>query len=430
MQNSVHKLAVTKTLSFILTTMFVVAMVYVSNVSSVHAGFPYFSTSVNVTSPKPPEVRKYDPGQDMQFTGQFSWAYCGNAGNFRVYGRTSRPVPVSQNHADFGTWSEITSNTGRKTYTNAFTAPTRPGVYKFKYELEFGTACVGIRGANCAGFTLISNMQQKISAPRGRGATVSIGSVNTYRRTGVVTFEVRDPNPPAVCPPNQIPIMRNGARVCVPQTLTVSCTATATQVRPGETVSFAADSNAPATFTWYEGAGTDGAVIGGPETGTRSVISRTFTEPGQYQVTAFAQNASGVGMCMRGVRVVGEDEEVEDEVEVFDEFGNVVHNDGTRTTPDGTTLGIDPTAGPAGIVFTLDPTLTNTTCGATWTTQNVSACYLVKYGNRGTATEIDLSGSEQVPPATYRVECIGLSDGRISSSEERICRQNLNIRES
>lgn len=429
MQAYTPKLQITKVLALTLAIVGVLCAVYAVHVSRVHAGFPYFSTSVNVTSPKPPEVRKYDPGQNMQFSGQFSWAYCGNAGNFRVYGRMSRPVPVAQGHAPLGAWTEVSSGTGRKTYTDTFTAPTRPGVYKFQYELEFGSPCVGIRGANCSGHTLMSELQRKSPQLQARGVRLISAPVYTYRRSGTVTFEVRDPSPPqANCPANQIPAMQNGVRVCVPQTLTVSCTSSATTARIGETVSFAADSSAPATFTWYEGAGIDGRVIGGPETGTRSILSRTFTQPGQYQVTAYAQNASGVGMCTRGVFVTDDDEEDVGQEQVVDEFGNVI-TDAAIVTPNGTTITLNPTAGNASIVFALDPTLTNTTCGATWVAQNAGACYIVQYGNRATATEVGTTGSQQVLPATYRIECIATRDGRIVSSEEKICRQNLNVRE-
>jgi plastocyanin len=391
-----------------------------------HAGFPYFATTVTVTTPKPPEVRTYKPGEAMQFSGQFSWAYCGNAGNFRVYGRTTRPVAISQNHANFSPWTEITSATGRKTYTDAFTAPTKPGVYKFKYEIEFGQPCVGIRGASCGGFTLMS--QYKAPSKQGaRGTKLTIPASHTYVRSGVVTFEVRDEVKPPACPANTIEVIRNGATVCVPQTLSLTCSASATRIAPGETVTFEARTNESATFTWYEGGTANGAVLAGPETGTKSTLTQRFTDAGQYQVTAYAQNASGAGACTRGVTVGSESEEEEEEVR--DEFNNIVQPDGTLLTVSGKAIGFDSKAGPAAITFELDPTLTNTTCGATWSAQNVAQCYMVTSGNRGRATEIDATGKADVVPATYRVECLALRDGAIVSSEIRICRQNFDTRE-
>lgn len=408
----------------------VIATVFVG-AEHAHAGFPYFTTSVTVSSPKPPAVRTYAPGQAMQFASQFSWQYCGNQGNFRVYGRTTRPVPVGQSDTAFSNWTEVTSGTGRKTFTTSFDAPMRPGVYRFRYQLEFGQPCLGIgRGTSCGGMTLISKLP-RLATGVTRGSILrqsALPPTHTYIRSGVVTFEVRDTTPdrPA-CPANQIQVTRNGATVCVPQTLDLTCDVEPTRIMPGESATFTASTNQSATFTWYNGDTANGAVIGGPETGTESSLTRTFSAPGQYQVTAYAQNASGAGVCTQGVRVGDVEPEIE---EVRDEFDNVVQEDGTRILPDGRVIRIDPTAGPATITFDINPTITNTTCGATWSAQNVAQCYMVGGGNRQNAPAIEPSGEGEVVPATYRVECITLRDGSIARSEERICRQNLDLRES
>lgn len=410
------------------------------------AGDPDFIGGITVNSPKPPAVREYNPGEAMLFSADFKWAYCNNEGNGVTYGRITRPVPITEAHSPFsqrkliGTRlfpqtaaniarglrnaenrADTVSASGRGgelidgvpkflylqslrqafarwrrregVYVERFTAPMRPGLYHFKYELEIGSAG------------------------------------DSLKKSGRVVFKVRDQ---AVCPGGQTPIARpEGGTVC-PTGLDISCTASATQIQPGQSVTFGATATSEATFTWYDGPDGTGSVIGGPNTGTTSSLVRTFTQVGQFQVSVVARNAAGqYGVCTRGV-TVGDvpDDEDDGELSPPDDFGNRINpNDQHITTPDNERLPLNPSAGAATIDFTLDRPLTNTTCGATWAAANVLRCYMVQGGDRSTARIIDSTGTEQLTPGTYRIDCLAARDGQIVSSETRICQRNPTTRE-
>lgn len=387
------------------------------------AGVPWFVSDVVVSNPKAPSVRTYEPGTDLNFRADFIWTYCSNEGGGQIFGRVTRPVPVGQSHTGFGAWrggnegktidagarEVIGTGKGRKrvklerppvhvykprtaSYVHPMSMPTKPGRYHFQYQLQIRT-------------------------PQGNIA-----------RSGRVVFEVKDPTPS--CPPSQIsvPNAAGGVR-CVTPNLSVQCTGSATRVDVGESVTFTATTNAPATMTWYEGSNPGGTVLGTPRTGTESTLTRSFSRPGQYQVTMLARNAQGqYGVCTRGVRV-GDVLDDEEEASATDAFGNILNGDGTIMTPDGQLLAIDPTAGPATIEFALDRPVTNTTCGATWTATNVLRCYMVRGTERATAPVIEATGSAEVVPATYRVECLAKRDGAVVSSDPRVCSRNPDVRE-
>ncbi|MEY2640946.1 MAG: hypothetical protein RL150_339 [Candidatus Parcubacteria bacterium] len=378
------------------------------------AGKPYFKNAITVTNPKPPQVREYAPGSDIPLRLDFDWIYCANEGGGAVYGRTSNIVPADKPlPAPKGAWragvagwpgtagpaakgKEQAYAPRKGVYSENLRAPMKPGKYQLAYEIELRT-------------------------PEGN-----------LSRQGRVVFEVRDKerNPGANCPANQITIRQNGGLVCVPNTVDVDCDVSSTQVDVGESVTFSASTAKTATFTWYEGPHAGGTVLAGPKTGTQSTLTRTFSRAGQYQVTVLAKNAQGsYGACTRGVRVGSLEDEIEEE-EVTDEFGNIFNSvDGTIMTPDGQILTIDPSAPPASVTLTFDRALTNTTCAATWQAQNVLRCYMVRGNERTNAPVIGASGTEQVVPATYRVDCLARRDGKIVSSETRICSNNPDARE-
>lgn len=387
---------------------------------TVEAGVPWFTSAVVVSSPKDPAVRTYEPGEKVNFRSDFIWTYCSNEGGGNIFGRITKPVPVGNNHSGFTGWrggaegQQVAPTASRKigtgkgkrvavkrppvqiykpraaSYTQPMQMPTRPGTYHFKYEIQIRT-------------------------PEGN-----------ISREGRVVFRVKERE--VSCPASQIEVTQNGATSCVPLTLDVTCSSSPSSAEVGDTVSFTATASESARFTWYEGRYPSGSVIGGPQTGTESTLTRTFDEPGIYQVTALAQNANGYGTCTRGVTVRGYNEEGEYFEEVVDEFGNII-TDGSITTPDGQTINLNPSAGPATITLELDPTITNTTCKGTWVAQNVAKCYMVAGDDVANAPTIANSGDRNLNPAKYQVQCLSLKDGSIAKSPERLCRSNLNTRE-
>jgi hypothetical protein len=386
-------------------------------VDKVTAGQPWFASAITVITPKPPEVRSYNPGERFNFHADFQWIYCSNEGGGTVFGRTSNPSLSSEPFKNLSGWKRgaggppagyTTSRSrggkairtpnpyGKRAggYSETIVAPNKPGTYRFQYEIEIRT-------------------------PEGNKS-----------RTGTATFKVRDlaEVDPGNCPANQIPITRNNAQVCVPRAIDLTCTSSASRIEPGESVTFTATANQQVSFTWYNGSGTGGAVIGGPQSGTESSLTRTYANTGIYQVTALARNASGqYGMCTRGV-TVGDVEEEDEFEEVIDEFGNII-TDESITTPDGRSFALDPSAGPATITFELDRELTNTTCKGTWVAQNAATCYMVAGDDVANAPSIATSGNQDLSPAKYQVQCLSIKDGSIAKSPERLCRSNLDTRE-
>lgn len=84
--------------------------------------------------------------------------------------------------------------------------------------------------------------------------------------------------------------------------------------------------------------------------------------------------------------------------------------------------------GPGEVDFSLNPSITNTTCRGTWSSENVSACFL--YKNGGLLQEVEVSGQMDLTPGRYELRCRELrGGGTITVSKEQTCFLNPDFRE-
>ncbi|MFA7193536.1 MAG: hypothetical protein WC087_01310 [Candidatus Paceibacterota bacterium] len=84
--------------------------------------------------------------------------------------------------------------------------------------------------------------------------------------------------------------------------------------------------------------------------------------------------------------------------------------------------------GPGEVEFSLNPSITNTTCRATWSSENVSTCSL--YKNGGLLQEVEVSGQLDLTPGRYELRCRELrGGGTITVSKEQTCFLNPDFRE-
>lgn len=86
------------------------------------------------------------------------------------------------------------------------------------------------------------------------------------------------------------------------------------------------------------------------------------------------------------------------------------------------------TYGPGEVEFSLNPTVTNSVCKATWSAKNVSSCSL--YKNGGLLKAVEVSGQMDLTPGKYELRCQELrGGGTISVSKEQTCFLNPDFRE-
>ncbi len=85
-----------------------------------------------------------------------------------------------------------------------------------------------------------------------------------------------------------------------------------------------------------------------------------------------------------------------------------------------------PIVPPSVIDFNLNPKITNTTCKATWSAENVSNCAFYMQGKK--YLDVELSGEKEMLPGTYEFRCTRDVDGK-NISMSRSCVKNPNMRE-
>ncbi|MFA7193538.1 MAG: hypothetical protein WC087_01320 [Candidatus Paceibacterota bacterium] len=86
------------------------------------------------------------------------------------------------------------------------------------------------------------------------------------------------------------------------------------------------------------------------------------------------------------------------------------------------------TFAPGEVEFTLNPSVTNSVCKATWNAKNVSSCSL--YKNGGLFQAVEISGQLDLTPGRYELRCQELrGGGTISVSKEQTCFLNPDFRE-
>lgn len=437
---------------------FLVSLFFVSNV---HAGEPHFLSKVNLTNPKPPSVRTYEPGDRIPFQVDFVWNYCGNKGGSYSEGRITNPVLRGRPHSAFSNWKRLATVHDRYTvgelnkiiktrFKNSkvsvisinYSTPTsrfgnipgvtftqpRPGSTRFSQNQNDLSAMEHIRQI-IRGYPRDSTYTSSFTAPNQEGVyhfKYQV-KVNTPQgdivKGGVAVFEVKRP---LICPPGQQKVRVGGREICRPPAnddLVIMCEADTNVAEIGEQVTFTADASKPTTFNWYDGANTSGTLLRGPIQGITSSIQRTFSSAGNYSTIVKGTDAEGgLGTCTVRVAVgdVPPDEEEPEEpeeepiVEIILDDGSVVPADRSVPSPK--------------ITLEMDRELTNDICVATWTATNVVQCSLVnKISNNKQGVEFN--GQKSVTPGSYQVQCLALKDGKMAYSPERYCRTNPDLRE-
>ena len=379
-----------------------------NNTEKVSAGTVYV-TDVEVFSPKPAAVRSYQPNELMEFKATADFTYCGNTW-YASKGQISEPVLRGKPHRGFGPLTkadslrQVAKGQQKKfisTYAQNFRAPDKPGNYWFKYRIivengqgtgkvKEGTANFKIQGEDLC--LNIAGVQEDL--PRGY-----LQSRNA-----------------------------NGGKICVPQTANLKCFPSKGKLLPGESVTYTAQrqSGGNANFTWYEGGSASGTVLKTQNNTALSTYTTSYPNPGMYLVSVLVQGANGLAeKCSMGV-AVGEDfwDQLDEEGEettvevVEDEY--FVDENGNRYL-------LDRNAAPGKIEFKMPNNLTNNTCAANWTAENVLKCSL--YRNNVKAKDIQFTGSEDLAPGTYQIRCNQTKDGAEIKSETKTCTLNPNIRE-
>jgi hypothetical protein len=363
---------------------------------SVHLG------SATVITPKPPAVESYEASSRMQFNVRYNFLYCGNTYP-TARGRMSQPVPVDQPHTAFGpervSDTLLGAGTGNinpeyrysfnSTYTQNFTAPATPGMYKFIYQ-------VGARNAQGTDRFFSGEVRFLVRARdmcTNMDGLQEIVPANHYGTTNA-----------------------DGEAICLNEdgsSGNLICVLDNSPIIMGTLANFSArmTENLRGTFFWYDGATSDGSAAKRDVGVVRSVFSKFYNVPGVYQVTTVFEGQNGVREeCVVGVRV----------------YPNSAV-DALPTSGDGVVGFLDPNAPPAVIDFTFQNALTNTTCRATWNAQNVLGCQLFR--NDDFFMDVNSTGTLDLIPGSYQLQCVQLKDGATVSSELAICRKNIDTRE-
>lgn len=369
------------------------------NPSVARGGEVWLGTST-VISPKPPAVRSYDVGSRMEFRTQYTYSYCGNTLPVSM-GQMSQPVPYGTSHSAFGperrTSFTLGTKTGREaqyrylfnaTYSQFFIAPTKPGIYWFKYRVgsrnaqgtdQFltGTAIFEVKPIDVC--TNIENVQETV--PSGY-------------------YQTSD---------------NSGRSICLDRsTQDLICVASKNPITTGESVTFNAQTRTKqnGTFKWFDGNRTSGTVIKNEQNVTQSQVTRTYTTPGIYQVAAQINTDGIIHSCVVGVTVRAESDNTTIDI-----------NEGAE----GLLLFLDPNAPPGEINFGFGNSITNTTCKANWDVKNVLGCQL--YRNNELFKTLDDKGVEDLTPARYQIKCLQIRDGTMLESDTLVCVRNPDLRE-
>lgn len=380
----------------------VIALFLVTGVpNDAYAGYVYLG-SATVITPKPPAIESYEASSRMQFNIRYNFLYCGNTYP-TARGRMSQPVPIDQPHTALGPERISDTMSGDRTghsdaqyryrfnstYTQNFTAPATPGIYKFQYQ-------VGARNAQGTDRFFSGEVRFLVRARDmctnmdGLQAVVPANHYGTTNADGeAICLNDDDSSGNLICVLDNSPIIM------------------------GTLANFSArmTENLRGTFFWYDGATATGTSVQRDVGVVRSTFSRFYNVPGVYQMTTVFEGQNGVREeCVVGVRV----------------YPNVAF-DALPTSGDGVAGFLDPSAPPAIVDFAFQNALTNTTCRATWNAQHVLGCQLLR--NDVFFMDVESTGTLDLIPGNYQLQCVQLKDGATVSSELAICRKNIDTRE-
>lgn len=375
-----------------------------------------FVTRAKIQSPKPPNVTAYEPGENIRFIADMDFMYCTNSG-YNLKARVTRPVMAGRPHTAFGPWFNLPKGKFIQTMYNysplgrydtginiPIKAPNKPDVYVFKYEVVGVSGDWGDQEQGVVRFKVAKDLCANIRGVQERVPANHITSINAQRKP--------------ICTPRR-PITNSTS---------LRCTASKNRVEVGEPVTYEAErvDAKPGNFLWYEGFHDSGDAPVKTQNNVRiSQYTTSYDEPGSYLVSVVSRVAPGVeDVCRIGV-AVGDAELIEPTEDNLDDF---VDRTQFYTDEDGNRFPLDPNAGPGRITFTMDKTLTNTTCKGTWEAENVLKCGL--YRNNVKVEDVNFSGEKDMNPGTYQIKCIQTNNGAEISSETRSCRLNPDFRES
>ncbi len=368
----------------------------------------YVIANVVVSSPKPPEVQAYMPGQTISFLADFQFQYCTNSG-YQTRSRITSPVPLGSAPSGFGAWQGLQANqlltqVDYKTliYSSGintpFVVPSQPGYYTFNYQI----------------YTVSGDWwdikDDSVTFRVGDDACLNIPGFQPEIPRGYVKIK-----------------RRNGLLSCLQKPdIGLKCTASKNRLEINETVTFNSTINAGflAKFKWFKTGFDEGEV---PSKQDDNVNSSTFTtsfrSPGLYLTTVAVTDtiSNAEQYCKVGVAVGSAFENVELDAKLFEDLEfNYIDEDGVRYPfrlgdQDGK------------ITFNLDSQLTNKKCKATWSASNVLKCAL--FNNNKKLKTIDFTGEEDLVPGSYQIRCIQSNDGTEIASETKICLGSPDFRE-
>ena len=413
------------------------SLVLLDDTKSVNAGTVY-TVNVDVNNPKPPSVRSYEPGETIRFNADFQFIYCSNEWH-TVKGRASDPVLKGRAHKSLGPWklrgsSQLNAvekkalvnqvkkespqklkNSNQKavpnqskriwtsTYTDSFKAPNQPGIYWFKYEFL-------VENGQGTGLTRSGVSTFKVEADQ------CTNLANTQGKVPVGYTQTRNANGDLICNKNNVDTPVSG----------LQCSASKNRLAVGETVRYTANrvDGLRANFSWFKGNSTNVASVKSESNVIESSYSTSYSTPGLYLVTVLSKDAVGnESFCKVGVSVGEDFENVPLDEESVEEFLEDYYVD-----PDtGERYPLDRNAGAGKIEFNMEEGLTNKTCKADWSAQNVLKCSLFK--NNIKVKDVGLTGNEDLGAGTYQIRCIQANNGAEIKSTTRTCTLNPDIRE-
>lgn len=382
------------------------SIIYFDRPENANAGRVYL-TGVNIINPKPPQIRGYDKNERIEFRVKFNFTYCTNEW-YTTSVQISEPALRGKPDKPFGpaqksNKTRMISGGEQKDFLSeevrTFNAPDKPGIYTFRYRL------------------IVENGQNT-------GVT----------REGRVTFKV---NKEDVCAnidgiQERVPARllqsrnANGALICIPQSANIQCSASKNRLDVGESVTYSANriDNGIANFNWYSGGDATGSVLKTQNNVVSSTYTTTYDAPGVYLVSVLAQTGNDSDKCAVGVSVG--DEYNDQNLDDYSDDG-LTEEDEYYVDDEGNRYPLDRNAPAGRIDFTMDASLTNTTCKGNWVAANVIKCSL--YKNNEEVKDVEFEDQENLSSGSYQIKCIQLKDGTEIESKIRSCRLNPDVKE-
>jgi len=248
---------------------------------------------------------------------------------------------------------------------------------------------------------------------------------HVYSDGSHVPYPRRQSTPPPPPPPDQCTNIR-GYQYPVPQgyerqgsncflkkdEFYLSCSAVNNPIKPGSEAVFQANSlytKGAVSFSWHDGDTSSGTLL------KRQTVKNTSFYRDTYNVVGVKK------LTVVGVDTDGTRKQASCAVSVSNN-SSVIDGEGNADL------------GPVTIDFDILGGLTNSTCPATWTSQNATECFLIDGDNENAdSVSVPLSGTKDVKPGIWKLQCVSstLNGGsaQVLLSDPEICNSNIDIRE-